>query len=260
MAEPARSEQLATVHRALTAVELVAANGSLTLTQLASMMDVGMTTAHRLAGTLLARDWLAKNADLTYRLGSGLTGILATSTQSTDIRASVRPLLERLGAETEETIHLTKLDGRTVVYLDQVVSTKPVHSVAKIGGRSPAHCVSPGISQLSRQSDEFLDWFFREELVRYTPNTIADAGRFRALLGRVRERGYAINLGGFRPDVGGVGVALVNQEGLPIAALSVCAPVYRLKSSDKDAIGALLLDTAAAAQEILRAGNVAAVA
>lgn len=260
MEDPARNEQLATVHRALTALELVAANGSLNLTQIASMMGVGMTTAHRLVATLTAREWLTKNSDLTYRIGASVTGMLASANATSDIRTIVRPLLEDLWVKTGETIHLTRLDGRHVVYLDQLVSTQPVHSVSRVGGRSPAHCVSPGISQLSRQNHEYLDWFLSEPLQRHTKNSVTDPSRFRALLDKVRVRGFAINLGGYREDVGGVSVALTSPAGIPIAALSVCAPVFRFKSTNINAIGELLLETAAEAQTILEANNVNAVA
>jgi len=256
MADLARNEQLATVNRALTALELVAANGSLNLTQLASMMGVGMTTTHRLAATLTAREWLTKNSDLSYRIGPAVTGMLAATNATSDIRLMMRPLLEELWDKTDETIHLTKLDGRHVVYLDQLVSPQPVHSVSQVGGRSPAHCVSPGIIQLARQSQNYVDWFLSEPLQRHTRNTVVDPSRFRALLDQVRCRGYAVNLGGFREDVGGASVALTNSNGIPIAALSVCSPVFRFKSKNINSIGELLLETAASAQSILEASNV----
>jgi len=260
MEDPARTEQLATVHRALTALELIAANGSLNLTQLASMMGVGMATAHRIAVTLTAREWIIKESDLSYRIGEGMTRLLAPEDVAVDIRTLMRPLLEDLWAKTGETIHLTKLDGRHVVYLDQLVSTQPVHSVSRVGGRSPAHCVSPGIAQLSLQNQEYLDWFLAEPLQRHTKNSITDPSRFRALLAKVRARGFAVNLGGYQEDVGGVSVALKSPNGTPIAALSVCAPVFRFKSTNINGVGELLMETALAAQNILEASKVSKVA
>lgn len=253
MEEPIRSEQLATVHRAITAVELIAANKGLNLTQLASMMDVGMTTAHRIAVTLTAREWITKDEDLSYHIGEGLVGLLAPANSEVDLRTLMQPLMEDLWDKTGETIHLTKLDGRHVVYLDQLVSRKPVRSVSRVGGRSPAHCVSPGIAQLSLHDKEYLDWFLSEPLQRHTKNSITDPSRFRALLSKVQNRGFAVNLGGFQEDVGGISVALTSPNGTPIAALSVCAPVFRFKSTNINGIGELLLETAAVAQNILGA-------
>ena len=260
MEDLARTEQLATVHRALTALELIAANGNMNLTQLAARMNIGMTTAHRLVGTLTAREWVTKNADLSYSIGSGMTSLLAPVDVAADMRTLLRPLMEDLWVKTGETIHLTKLDGRHVVYLDQLVSTQPVRSVSRVGGRSPAHCVSPGIAQLSRQNAEYMDWFLAEPLRRYTKNSTTDPALFRALLAKVRTRGFAVNLGGFQEDVGGVSVALTGPNGIPLAALSVCAPVFRFKVKNTDAIGELLLETAVVAQNILESNNVKGVA
>ena len=38
----------------------------------------------------------------------------------------------------------------------------------------------------------------------------------------MKRRGYAVNIGGFRPDVGGVGSAVTDPRGYPVVGLSVC--------------------------------------
>ena len=230
------------------------------MTQIAGQMNIGKASAHRLAVTLTEHGWLIKNEDFSYGLGPSVAGLFASAQTGTDIRASMRPLLEQLRATTGETIHLTKLVGRHIVYLDQLVSTRPVHSVSQVGSRSPAHCVSPGISQLAVSAPEQVEWFLSAPLARFTPDTITDPFEFRELLAKVKAVGYSTNLGGYRPDVGGVGIAIRNSSGSPVAGLSVCAPVYRLRSLDKESIGSMLVKAATVATGILESGNVTVVA
>ncbi len=76
--------------------------------------------------------------------------MLATGVHaSLDLRRDLLPVLDALHAETDETVQLTTLDGGDVVYVEQLLSTKPVLSVGQMGSRAPAHCVSGGLAQLA---------------------------------------------------------------------------------------------------------------
>ncbi|MFC8248290.1 IclR family transcriptional regulator [Streptomyces chartreusis] len=230
------TSRLSSVERALTLMEVLAAHSGLTITQLATRMGTGKATAFRLAGTLVERGWLVKDDELRYRLGPGILG-LAAARQEVDLAPVLRPILEELHEACGETIHLTRLDGRQIIYLDQLISPQPVHSVAVLGSRSPAHCVSPGLAQLALLPDEMLNWVLAVALRRYTDHSPRTADEVRAQLEVVRDRGYAVNVGAYRPDVGGVGVAVSDSRGMPIAGISVCMPTYRMKTMDLEALG-----------------------
>lgn len=259
MAEEKKTEQLSTVVKAMTVVELIAAEGKLNLTQISQKLQIGLTASHRLVHTLAARGWLNKNSDLSYQLGPRLLGVMATMNESVNLGELVRPVLTDLWERTGETIHLTKLEGRSIVYLDQIISPRPVHSVSIVGGRSPSHCVSPGLSQIATQDEEYLEWFLSKPLKQYTPSTITDPEAFRSHIRRVQDEGFSVNLGGYREDVGGVSVAVRRADGKAIVGLSVCAPVYRLESSDKAQIGALLKKAASKVEAIFRDENITTV-
>jgi DNA-binding IclR family transcriptional regulator len=245
-------DTLVSVERALSMLELLGRSGPLTVTQLARRLGINKTTAFRMAQTLVARDWVVKSADRTYRLGPGILGLAISSNHGQQLIGDMRPLLEHLYEATGETIHLTRLDGRHVVYLEQIVSNQPVRSVAAIGARSPAHCVSPGLAQLAHLPAAQLEWFLSVPLQRHTPSSITTVEGLRRELERVHDRGFAINLGGYRPDVGGVGSAVLDPKTLtPIAGISVCGPVYRLKSRELDDLGALVRAAAEDAALIL---------
>ncbi|MBP2365121.1 IclR family transcriptional regulator [Pseudonocardia parietis] len=240
--------------RAVSMIEALAPNDRLSATQLSELLETGKATAFRLARTLVARGWLVQNDDRSYQLGPGLLG-LAGGSAGPDLGAELRPLLADLRDRTGETIHLTRLDGRHVVYLEQLMSPQSVLSVAMIGSRSPAHCVSPGLAQLAHLSPERLAWVLSAPPERFTENTLTDPALLREELARVRDRGYAINVGGYRPDVGGVGSAVIDVEGNAIAGLSVCVPVYRLHRLDVHDLGELLRATAVdAARRVELAG------
>lgn len=252
MAETRASDTLSTVNRALTLLELLAENNGLTVTQLADRLGTGKATAFRLTKTLVERGWVDKDDEMRYRLGPGMLSLAPALRPGQDLRRNLRPIMDELHDETRETIHLTILQGRYVTYVEQLVSPKPVHSVSTLGNRSPAHCVSPGLAQLACLAEDAVDWILAAPLRRYTEHSITDPDEVRTELEQIRHRGYAVNRGSFRAEVGGVGVAVLDGRGKPIAALSVCMPIFRMQTTNLDDVGTLLVSAALDAQRSLQ--------
>jgi len=242
---------LSSVDRALRLLDELAEHGPLGATDLANRLGTAKATAFRLARTLQARGYVVQNPDASYRLGPRCL-LLATGVHaSLDLRRDLMPVLESLHAATDETVQLTTLDGADVVYVEQLVSPKPVLSVGQPGGRSPAHCVSGGLAQLAAAPATTVDELLSRPLHRYTDATIATPTALRRELQAVRERGYAINRGAFRPDVGGVGAAVLGAHGRPVAAINICVPLYRLEALGVERLGELVARAAADAGRLL---------
>lgn len=246
-----RNETLSSVERALALMEVLGREDRLTLTQLADRLQSGKSTVFRLAATLAGRGWIIKNSDLRYSLGPSVLALGATRVGPLDIQKLLLPIMIELHEETHETIHLTRLEGRYIVYVHQLLSPKPVVSLATLGSRSPAHCVSPGLAQLAALPDSRLDWVLDAPLVPYTNKSLTDRDAVRHEIEQVRLRGFGVNSGLFRPDVGGIGVAVRNSRGEPVAGLSVCVPVFRLAQIDTAVVGRRLLRAARDAELVL---------
>lgn len=246
------SPTLSSVERALALLEVLAREGSLNLTQLSERLEAGKTTTFRLAATLVGRGWLIKGPDLRYSLGPAALGLAGERGGRIDLKKQLLPIMIELHEESEETVHLTRLEGRYIVYLHQLLSPKPVVSLTSLDTRSPAHCVSPGLAQLAALPDAQIDWVLSAPLVRYTSISPTHPDAVRMQIARVRSAGYSINLGSFREDVGGVGVAVRNARGEPVAGLSLCIPVFRLSALDIPKLGERLMRAAQDAEIVMR--------
>ena len=247
-----KAEALSSVDRALSLLELLAVKGGLNLTELADQLQANKTTVYRLASALTDRGWLVKDEDRHYRLGPALLALSLGTDRFPDLRQLFLPIMLELRDETRETIHLTRLEGRYVVYLHQLQSPQPVVSLATLGGRSPAHCVSPGLALLAASTQSKIDWVLDAPLVKYTDLSMTSGERIREELALVQERGYAINRGAYRGDVGGVGVAIRDARGTPVAGLSVCMPIFRMSKVDLDELGKRLMKAARDAVAVLQ--------
>ena len=244
---------LASVDRSLRLLEELARGGDLGVTELASRIGAGKATAHRLVKTLEARGYVVQNADSTYRLGPRCLYLAQGVEAGLDLRTAALPTLAGLRERTGETAQLTVFDEGDAVYVEQVVSLKPVRSVGEVGGRAPAHCVSGGLALLAFGPADSLAYMG----ARAGASPTAEAERrlldLDAELAETRERGYAVNRGGNNPDVGGVAAPVLDASGVAIAAISCCVPLFRLDEVGVDALGEAVVDAAREVSALLGA-------
>jgi len=160
-----------------------------------------------------------------------------------DVRRVAHEHLLKLGQSTQETIHLSVLDGADIVYLDKIDSPQPVRAYSEVGGRAPAHCVATGKALLASQGAAALERL-PKSLPRPTPNTCGNLTSLKSELDKIRARGYAINNEEWRIGVNGLGAVIFDQLGDAIAAVGLTAPASRLDEQRAALLGAAVLETA----------------
>lgn len=201
---------------------------SLTVSELARRSDVSRSTVSRIAAHLAAEGFLTRDSRTQeYRLGLRLWELGSLVTQRLDYMHLARRAMEFLADETGETIHLSTLDGRDVIYLGKIEGTQAIVAYTRIGGRAPAHAVASGRAMLAALPPAKVEALYPEVLVGYTPSTLTRRDMLLATLSRERQLGYSVNLGEYRDDVGGVASAITSATG-PVAALGVTSPTSRL--------------------------------
>jgi len=158
--------------------------------------------------------------------------------------SQARPELERLSELTSETVNLAILDGRHVVYLDQV-PRQAVLMANWVGRRSPAHASSSGKVLLAFGDAEVREAVFSHRLERLTPQTVTDRARLRGILAEIRRRGYARSTGELEEGLVTI-AAPVLVHGCPVAAVSVSGPSFRIPPQDQPILAHLAIDAATA--------------
>jgi IclR family transcriptional regulator, KDG regulon repressor len=199
------------------------------LGEVARRVGLPKSTTHRFLTTLVSRGYMVPGPAGRYSLGIRLWELGCVAVAQIGLREAAGPTLEWLARESQETIHLAVLDGDEIVYIDKIDSTQPVQAYSRIGGRMPACCVATGKAMLAHQPPGFVADLMRAGLRRHTPRTITDPARFRKTLARVPLDGYAVNLGEYRLDVGGVAAPIKDHVArvslLPRTRLKVLAPL-----------------------------------
>jgi DNA-binding IclR family transcriptional regulator len=197
------------------------------LGDIAKQLDMSKSGAHGVLSTLVRRGFAERLPGGVYRLGIKAWHV-GNGVPNADLARAATPLMERLVRDIGEGAILGVLTGFDVVYLSLVESSQAVRVHAQVNDRIPAHCTSTGLALLAFQPQGYVDTVMPARLGQTTPATIADPDGLRRELKRVRARGYAINLGGWRLDVGGIAVPVLNEGGIAVAGLCIAAPRYRM--------------------------------
>ncbi|WP_435241694.1 IclR family transcriptional regulator [Streptomyces cucumeris] len=214
------------------------------LAEMSATLSIPKSSLHAILRTMEARGWVeTDDSGINYNLGvrALLTG--AAYVETDDIITVSAPVLDRLAAETGETVHLGRLDGSDVVYLAKRESMHAVRLYSAVGRRLPAHATALGKALLAALDpgdvDRRLDW----PLNSLTGATITDPELLHEELARIRDRGYATDDGENAPEIRCVAVAL-RSPAAGINALSCSVPKTRASDERMADLGETLLRAA----------------
>lgn len=217
--------------RVLDLLDDIAVNGPATRAELSLRMGIPKSSIHAVLRTMISRGWLeVDRAGGAYRLGSRSLVVSSAFLESDPIVRRATPLLDDLAALTEETVHLGRLDGADVVYLDKRESVHRVSMASAVGHRMPAHCTSLGRALLATRSAASRAELVPDAIAPITPYTITDKGAVLAAIDQAARRGYAVESQEACLEVRCYAVALP-ALGAAMNALSVAVPISRLTAA-----------------------------
>ena len=201
----------------------------LSLTELARLMDVPMSSCLALARTLVSRGYLVEMRKRGGYYPTRRLQLLASAIGAVDpVVAMVHPQLVELRDESGETAVLGKIHGTAVVYLDVVESTKAIRYSREPGELRPLHANSIGkaiFGELPAQEQQALGSQLSFE--RFTEATIADLPALVCEASLAKDRGWSVNFGESAPELSAVAVAL--KIGDDFYGLSVVGPTERIR-------------------------------
>ena len=229
-ATPNRNQLIASVASTLEVLEFIgAAAGPVTLSTVAQGTGKPKGTVHRMLATLVNTGYLAQDRDRSrYALTLKLWRIGAAALGRLDMLKVARPWLERLMAETDETVHVSVLDGSgNIVYVSKVESPRSIRVQTQIGQVSPAWCTATGRSLLAFRP-EVAERVLRGTLSARTEKTVTDPKKIRAVLREVSENGFAVTRAENHIEMGGVAAPVRDYSGTVVAAIGIGIPIFRM--------------------------------
>jgi DNA-binding IclR family transcriptional regulator len=134
------------------------------------------------------------------------------------------------------------MEAARVIYIDKIEPARSVRMITRVGASNPVHCTSVGKAILAfLPEDRANEVVRRTRFERFTHRTIASAEALRAEMEKTRRRGYAVDDEEFEEGLRCIAVPLLDAQRLPVAAVSISGPSFRVTAQKLPSIANQLL-------------------
>ena len=239
--KPTKIDPVKTAARTLDVFEVfAAAQGPLTLTELAARLGSPISSCHALVRTLQTRGYVyvldeRKRVYPTKRLLSVALQIAAND----PVLERIGPVLLALRQATGETVILGKRQGQKVTYLDVLEGSHTIRYAAEPGDAKPLHSSAMGKAMLGALSPgELASALKKLALPAITPATITDRAALAAAIEAGRARGWFMTRGENVPEV--MALSIARSLGGEWYGVAIAGPLDRLAGRQDSLVAALL--------------------
>lgn len=240
---PSKTYDVRSISRAVSVLTAFQDSEELNLVQLNERLDLPKATLFRLTSTLEREGLLEKTPNGSYCLGYKLIS-LARAVLIRSLPRTARPFLQQLYRTLGHTVNLAVLESGEVLFIEVIESRHAFRMVPAVGSREALHATAVGKAIGAALPKEALSQILREHPLRqYTPNTITRRSQLAKELARIREFGYAIDVGECQSGAHGVAASILNMSGV-VGAISVSATANQLPAEDFEIVGAAVADAA----------------
>lgn len=235
---------IASVDRALKLLEVVAENRNIGLSELARLMGINKTLAFRIASTLEERGYLLKDAEeRTYMLGYKPLYLSEQMQHNSPLVRVANPFLDDLVARTRENVSLLVRDGLCTICIAIRQSPQPIRLYSELGRQGPLYVGGGPKLLLAFAPDEVQGKVLAGPLDAFTPSTIVNPKRLKAVLKQILSQGYNASYGDMDTGAFSIAAPVRDHAGNVIASISVAGPQSRLTNDLEELYIRLLIET-----------------
>jgi len=198
--------------------------------ELAKHSGVHYAVVHRVLATFAANGFLVQDAATgKYSLGLRLFELGQVVRKSFSPDEIVRPVLEKLAAQSGETVFLSWLDGHEGLCVGLVQSQHQLRFSIELGERFPLHAGAHAKAMLAFQDDAFRAEVYRQGMEKTGPHTRLDRDTIEHQLDEVRAQGWAYTREEAAASVAGLALPLWSRDhSAVIGSLAIAGPQQRL--------------------------------
>jgi len=190
------------------------------LTEIARLTRLPVSTAHRLAVELAATDFLERDESGRYCVAPSLRRLGAAGWRAPTLAERGPFVLDDLSAATHRSARLGVLSGTVVNYIEK----RPHQPVTSFDSAAilPAHATALGKALLAFSPTRIADRLIMNGLPGFTRNTITAPDQLRHNLASIRRAGFAVSVGELEIGTNAVAMPVFrNRKAIAVVELRV---------------------------------------
>ena len=197
------------------------------LSEIAVQVGLPRSTVQRIVAALVdERLLMAASASARVKLGPALVQLGAAADVGTE--KVVRPFMQELSRQADETVDLSILKRDTAMFVDQIQGTQRLAAISAIGKEFPLHCTANGKALMALLPEDRRERLLAIRLKRYTDATIVDRRLLESNLREVEKSDLAYDLEEHSAGICAVGTAFLDSLGREYS-LSIPVPAGRFE-------------------------------
>lgn len=234
------------VSKAMRLLDILAESSSaMSLAEISQKTGWPKSTVHGLLATMRESSVVAQDEDGRYRLGIRLFEYGCILSSSWTIVDRAKPFLQHISYETGDAVFLSILDRGEVITLDRANNRSGLWISAEMGCRLPIHCTSQGKLFLAYMpEEERTELLQRTVMSPYTDRSITTERELREELSKIRQQGYATELGEYKTGTRSVAAPIFDEAGNVRYAIGVISVSRQLEQEQFNHAISVVVETA----------------
>ena len=217
---------------------------SWSITELSDRLGFPKNSVFRICRSLHDMGYLSQTGK-TYFLSPKLLALGYAALGEQNLVEKALDIMRDLRDQTNETTLFGTLFGHEGVTLEQVVSNQSIKFVVDVGHRFSLHTAAPGKAILAFLPEKERDHILNQlDFKKYTSRTITSRRSFLAVLEEVRKKGWAVDNCERLDGINCVAAPVFNFRNMPVAALWVTGPDFRITPAGFPKIGKIVKEHA----------------
>src|SRR6478736_300727 len=123
-------------------------------TDIVDQTGLAKSTVHRILAGLIDEGFLGGDAEQGYRAGRRFMALAGQVMSQVDISRLAAPVVDRLVADVDCTVHVGALSGDEMVYVIRTDSSKPYRMRSRVGLAIPLHPTGMGKAVMASWDDD----------------------------------------------------------------------------------------------------------
>ena len=239
------------IERAAAILRLLSGRRRLGVVDLAGELGLPKGTVHGLLRTLQHVGFVEQDPETgKYQLGAALLHMGSSYLDGNELRTRALNWSDSLASRAQEAVRIGTLHDSQVLVVHHVFRPDDSLQTLDVGSLLPAHATALGKALLAHHPYVAAE-LAKQGLPAFTDATICDAERLERELNRVRERGWASEIGELMPAQVSLAAPIMDRSGLTVGAMGIFGPPERLLAA-RQPRGELLTFVREAARAVSR--------
>ncbi|KOP79093.1 IclR family transcriptional regulator [Lysinibacillus sp. FJAT-14745] len=229
------------LERAMTIAKVLASasENSLSISELSAKCNLPLSTLHRILKAMIKEGMIEQDdQSKQYRLGTIWMELGLQVYDTMDYISKIRPELERLAREVEESVYLSKPAGLDTIIIERIDSAaNPIRIYDQLGIRIPMHIGAANKAILATmpisQAKEIIEQLIPHE----------EIAELEAQLEQIRLQGFAISHGERTAGTSSIAVSILNGFNEVVGAVSIGFVSFNVSAEHINSLTERLVET-----------------